>query len=182
MRFLRLGTPGTCGALAPAHLISCMHACVSPKTRSLLHNQNHHHHHPSFPPSSSPLLPPHTPHPTPLFPSSRPHSLRRIASSHAAKYVSERTVGHHVSPQRSSQHRVTRTGVASTWRKCTVTTTASTRLQRVPVCLFITSESGDELINLCGQFIGRAEQHLLQHYHIRVRTTCTTSEFGRGCQ
>ena len=26
------------GALAPAHLISCMHACVSPETRSLLHN------------------------------------------------------------------------------------------------------------------------------------------------
>ena len=44
----------------------------------------------------------------------------------AAKYVSERTVRHHVSLHKSSQYRVTRTGVASTWRTCTVTTTTST--------------------------------------------------------
>ena len=44
--------------------------------------------------------------------------------------------------------------------------------------VLITSESGDELISLRGQFIGRAEQHLPQHYYIPVRTTCTTSEFG----
>ena len=41
--------------------------------------------------------------------------------------------------------------------------------------VLITSESGDELISLCGQFIGRAEQHLPQRYHITERTTCTTS-------
>ena len=44
--------------------------------------------------------------------------------------------------------------------------------------VLIMSESGDELISLRGQFTGRAEQHLLQHYHIIVRTTCTTSEVG----
>ena len=38
--------------------------------------------------------------------------------------------------------------------------------------VIITSESGDELINLRGRFIGRAEQH----YCITVRTSCTTSE------
>ena len=42
--------------------------------------------------------------------------------------------------------------------------------------VLITSESGDELISLREQFIGRAEQHLLQHYYITERTTCTTSE------
>ena len=42
--------------------------------------------------------------------------------------------------------------------------------------LLITSESGDELISLREQFIGRAEQHVLQHYCITERTTCTTSE------
>ena len=43
--------------------------------------------------------------------------------------------------------------------------------------VIITSESGDELINLRGRFIGRAEQHLPQHCCITVRTSCTTSEF-----
>ena len=43
-------------------------------------------------------------------------------------------------------------------------------------CVLITSESGDELISLRGQFFGRAEQHLLQHCYIAERTTCTTSE------
>ena len=42
--------------------------------------------------------------------------------------------------------------------------------------VLITSESGDELISLRRQFIGRAEQHLPQHYYITERTTCTTSE------
>ena len=44
--------------------------------------------------------------------------------------------------------------------------------------VLITSESGDELVSLRGQFIRRAEKHLLQFYHITVRTTCTTSEFA----
>ena len=37
--------------------------------------------------------------------------------------------------------------------------------------VLITSESGDELTSL-------TEQHLLHHYYIPVRTTCTTSEVG----
>ena len=44
--------------------------------------------------------------------------------------------------------------------------------------VIITSESGDELINLRGRFIGRAEQHSPQHYGITVRTSCTTSKFA----
>ena len=44
--------------------------------------------------------------------------------------------------------------------------------------VLITSESGDELISLRGHFIGRAEQHILQHCYIPVRTECTTSEVG----
>ena len=42
--------------------------------------------------------------------------------------------------------------------------------------VLITSESGDELTSLRGQFIAKAEQHILQHYHITERTTCATSE------
>ena len=42
--------------------------------------------------------------------------------------------------------------------------------------VLITSESGDELISLREIFIGRAEQHLPQLYHITERTRCTTSE------
>ena len=42
--------------------------------------------------------------------------------------------------------------------------------------VLITSKSGDELISLREQFIGRAEQYSLQHCYIPVRTTCTTSE------
>ena len=41
-------------------------------------------------------------------------------------YDTERTVRHHVSLHKSSQYCVTRTGVASTWRTCSVTTTTST--------------------------------------------------------
>ena len=44
--------------------------------------------------------------------------------------------------------------------------------------VLITSEAGDELISLREQFIGRAEQYLLQHYYITERTTCTTSGVG----
>ena len=62
----------------------------------------------------------------------------------------------------------------------------------IPTCcsVIITSESGDELISLRGQFTGRAEQHLPQHYCITVRTSCTTRElvgeqysgpFGKSC-
>ena len=42
--------------------------------------------------------------------------------------------------------------------------------------VLITCESGDELISLREQFIGRTEKHLPPHCYIPVRTTCTTSE------
>ena len=63
--------------------------------------------------------------------------------------------------------------------------------------VLFTSESGDELISLRGQFIGRAEQHLLQHFYIPgpcgksctdwtlwkvVFWTVHTTMDARGCQ
>ena len=42
--------------------------------------------------------------------------------------------------------------------------------------VLITPETGDKLISLRQQFIGRTKQHLLQHYCITEGTTCTTNE------
>ena len=43
-----------------------------------------------------------------------PRGVQKIVSSQATKYVSERTMRHHVSLHKSSQYHVTRTGAAST--------------------------------------------------------------------
>ena len=80
--------------------------------------------------------------------------MREIASSQAAQYVSERTVRHHVSLQKSSQYRVTRTGgkyMEDMYCDNDYSNMTPTRCG-VP----ITSESEDELISLRGQFFGRA--------------------------
>ena len=93
----------------------------------------------------------------------------RISSPpQAAKYVSERTVRHHVSLQESSQWRVTRTGVASTWRTCTVTTTTSTWLQHVTVC--------SSRLNLEMNWSVCVNKQFIEKSRTTFTFTCTTSE------
>ena len=52
--------------------------------------------------------------------------LQKIVSPQDTKYVSERTMRHHVSLHKSSQYHVTRTGAARPWKTCTVTATTTT--------------------------------------------------------
>ena len=88
--------------------------------------------------------------------------MQNIVSTQAAKYVSERTVRHHVSPK--GKFTVTRHGNRSCkYMEDMYCDNDNINMTPTRYSVLVTSESGDELISLREQFIGRAEQHLLQH-------------------
>ena len=102
--------------------------------------------------------------------------VRKVASSQAAKYVSE-TNGEtsRVSTQQFTVSRHEK--MSCTYMKDMYCDNDYINMTPTRCSALITTELGDEQI-MRGQFIGRAEQHLQQHYYIPVRRTCTTSEVG----